>query len=193
MTHWKSSFPVDLADESRHSRREFARFLALVSTGFTAGIGYLWARRRPLEGAPEAGDQAGHAPAVAVCAAADLAPGQSRLFTFRDAQDKCILVRTPAGALRAYRQACTHLGCAVRWDGARLECPCHVGFFEIDQGFPVQGPPTRPLGGIALEVRDGVVWAVGDLPKPTAPGRQAEAARPGQEGPGGAAGKGGCA
>lgn len=177
MAHWKDAFPIDLAEESRHSRREFARFLALVSAGFTAGIGYLWARRRPLEGAPEA--EAGHDHAVAVCRAGELLPGQSRLFAFRDAHDKCILVRTPLGTLRAYRQTCTHLGCAVRWDGARLECPCHVGFFDVEQGFPVQGPPSRPLGGIAVEVRaDGLVWALGDLPKPTAPGRSAPAEGP---------------
>ncbi len=166
MAHWKDAFPVDIAGESRHSRREFARFLALVSTGFTAGIGYLWVRRKPLEGAPsgEGGT------AVAVCPAADLRPGQSRLFAFRDDQDKCILVRTSKGELKCYRQVCTHLGCAVRWDGARLECPCHLGFFEVEQGFPVQGPPTRPLSGIALEVReDGMIWAIGDTSKPNAP------------------------
>ena len=184
MAHWKDAFPVDLAEESRHSRREFARFLALVSTGFTAGIGYLWARRRPLEGAPEAEAAAGHA--IPVCRAAELQPGQSRLFAFRDPHDTCILVRTPLGALKAYRQTCTHLGCAVRWDGARLECPCHVGFFEVEQGFPVQGPPSRPLGGIAIEVReDGLVWALGDLAKPTSPGRSA--AMDGPRGKGGAA------
>ncbi len=174
MAHWKDAFPVDLADEARHSRREFARFLALVSAGFTAGIGFLWARKKPLEGAPEAG--AGVQAAVAVCAAASLSPGQSRLFTFRDAQDKCVLVRTTLGELRAYRQICTHLGCAVRWDGARLECPCHQGYFEVVQGFPVQGPPTRPLSGIELEIRpDGLIWAIGDLTKPNSPGRVSSA------------------
>ena len=170
MAHWKDAFPVDISGESRHSRREFARFLALVSTGFTAGIGYLWARRKPLEGAPsgEGGT------AVAVCLDAELQPGQSRLFAFRDDQDKCILIRTFKGELKSYRQVCTHLGCAVRWDGARLECPCHLGFFEVEQGFPVQGPPTRPLGGIALEIRkDGMIWAVGDIAKPNAPERMA--------------------
>ena len=162
MAHWKDAFPVDITAESRHSRREFARFLALVSAGFTAGIGYLWARRKPLEGAPET--TMGVETPVAVCAAASLLPGQSRLFTFRDAQDKCILVRTFKGELKSYRQVCTHLGCAVRWDGARLECPCHLGFFEVEQGFPVQGPPTRPLSGIALEIReDRMIWAVGDI------------------------------
>ncbi len=164
-SHWKDAFPVDIAGESRYSRREFSRFLALVSAGFTAGIGYLWARRKPLEGAPsgEGGTT------LAVCLATDLKPGQSRLFAFRDDQDKCILLRTMKGELKCYRQVCTHLGCAVRWDGARLECPCHLGFFEVEQGFPVQGPPTRPLGGIALEIRgDGMIWAVGDISKPNA-------------------------
>lgn len=168
MAHWKDAFPVDIAGESRHSRREFARFLALVSTGFTAGIGYLWSRRKPLEGAP--GGSGEGETAVAICRAAELQPGQSRLFAFRDAQDKCILLRTPKGELKSYRQVCTHLGCAVRWDGARLECPCHLGFFEVEQGFPVQGPPTRPLSGIVVEVReDGMIWAVGDIVKPNAP------------------------
>lgn len=181
MAHWKDDFPVDIAGESRHSRREFARFLALVSAGFTAGIGYLWARRKPLEGAPGGGEPGDGATAVAVCRADELRPGQSRLFAFRDPEDKCILLRTLKGELKSYRQVCTHLGCAVRWDGARLECPCHLGFFEVEQGFPVQGPPTRPLGGIALEIRrDGLIWAVGDIVKPNITGSLA-AARPGGE------------
>lgn len=167
MAHWKDAFPVDIDGESRHSRREFARFLAVVSAGFTAGIGYLWGRKKPLEGAPGGEGRSD----VAICMASELQPSQSRLFAFRDDQDKCILVRTARGELKCYRQVCTHLGCAVRWDGARLECPCHLGFFEVEQGFPVQGPPTRPLGGIALEIRgDGMVWAVGDFSKPNVPG-----------------------
>lgn len=168
MPHWKEAFPIDLAEEGRFSRREFARFLALVSVGFTAGIAYLKLRKKPLEGAPEA--RPGEAAALKICLAADLQPGQSRLFTYRDAQDRCILLRTDQGQLRAYRQVCTHLGCSVRWDGGRLECPCHAGYFEPEQGFPVQGPPTRPLSALAIEARgDGWVWVVGDLPKPGLP------------------------
>lgn len=165
MAKWRKAFPVDLADESFISRREFARFLALVSAGFTAGIGYLWARKKPLEGAP---DPQGTSEAAVPLGPADaIRPGQSRLFTFRDKDDRCIVLRTAGGDLKAYRQTCTHLGCAVRYNGAQLECPCHNGFFECGHGFPVQGPPTRPLSGIALDVRtDGTLWAVGDLPKP---------------------------
>lgn len=50
MAAWKRNFPVDIAEEGSLSRREFARFLALVSSGFTAGIAYLWGRRRPQIG-----------------------------------------------------------------------------------------------------------------------------------------------
>jgi nitrite reductase/ring-hydroxylating ferredoxin subunit len=168
MPGWKDLFPVDLAEEGRLSRREFGRFLALVSAGFTVGTGYLWWRRRPLEGAPAG--QAQGPEEIKVCKVSDLAPGNSFLFTYRDERDRCILVRTPRDEWRAYRQACTHLGCAVRWDGRKLECPCHNGAFEVEQGFPIQGPPTRALSRLAVEVRpDGWVWIKGDLPKPGDP------------------------
>lgn len=167
MTWWRRAFPLDLKEESEFSRREFARFLALVSAGFTTGIGYLWVRRKPLEGASDPHAETPPQP-VALGPAATLKPGESRLFKYRDAHDACILVRTPKGDLKAYRQTCTHLGCAVRYAGGRLECPCHQGYFEVDRGFPIQGPPSRPLAAIALEERpDGSLWAVGELPKPT--------------------------
>jgi len=165
MPHWKDAFPVDLAEEGRFSRREFTRFLAVVSVGFTVGIGYLKLRGKRLEGAPE---PRGTEPLdLALVEPGDLPPGKALLFTYRDPQDRCILIHTPGGDFKAYRQTCTHLGCAVRWDGARLECPCHKGYFEVDRGFPVQGPPTRPLSALAVEVRDNVVHILGDLPKPT--------------------------
>ena len=167
MAWWRRAFPLEIAEEGHFSRREFARFLALVSAGFTTGIGFLWLRKTPLQGAanPEPGPSG---TPVALGLAADLKPGESRLFKFRDAHDACILLRTPEGELRAYRQTCTHLGCAVRYAKGLLECPCHLGFFEPERGFPVQGPPSRPLSAIELEVRpDGTLWAVGDLAKPT--------------------------
>ena len=177
MAGWKSLFPVDLAEESRLSRREFARFLALVSAGFTGGIGYLYWRKTPLAGAPRLASGAGARPAeLKVCRVEELTPGNSFLFTYRDADDRCILIHTPKGEWRAYRQTCTHLGCAVRWDGRRLECPCHQGAFEVDRGFPVAGPPTRPLSRLKVELRpDGWVWIQGELPKPTGPAEGADA------------------
>lgn len=165
MPHWKKAFPLDLAEEAHFGRREFVRFLAVVSAGFTAGIGYLAIRKRPLEGAPDQVHK--NLGPLRICETSDVSPGNSRLFTYRDEQDRCILVRTTNGELRAYRQTCTHLGCSVRWDGRRLECPCHQGFFEIERGFPVQGPPTRPLSALRVEEKAGGIWITGELPKPT--------------------------
>jgi nitrite reductase/ring-hydroxylating ferredoxin subunit len=164
MTGWKKLFPVDLKAESQLSRREFARFLALVSAGFTGGIGYLWLRRKPLDAPPA--PKPARAAERPLCAADSLPPGNSLLFTYRDDQDRCILVHTRDGQWRAFRQTCTHLGCAVRWDGSGLQCPCHNGYFEVDRGFPVAGPPTRPLSGLRVELRDGQIWVLGDLPRP---------------------------
>lgn len=162
MAWWRRAFPLELAEESRFSRREFARFLALVSAGFTTGIGFLWLRKKPLDSARSEPNP--HSVPVALGLASDLKVGDSRLFKFRDEHDACILLRTPKGELRAYRQTCTHLGCAVRLRDERLECPCHAGYFEVEGGAPIQGPPTRALSGVALEVRpDGSLWAVGDL------------------------------
>ena len=165
MPHWKKAFPLDLAEEAHFGRREFVRFLAVVSAGFTAGIGYLAIRKRPLEGAPNQAHKT--LGPLRICETGDVSPGNSRLFTYRDEQDRCILVRTTNGELRAYRQTCTHLGCSVRWDGRRLECPCHQGYFEIERGFPVQGPPTRPLSALRVEEKAGGIWITGELPKPT--------------------------
>ncbi len=47
---------------------------------------------------------------------------------------------------------CSHLGCAVRWDGEarRFRCPCHGGEYD-EEGRVVAGPP--PLDLTRLEVR----------------------------------------
>lgn len=83
------------------------------------------------------------------------------LFRYPTAQDPCIAVRTPEGRLVAYSQVCTHLSCAVVYDKAEnsLFCPCHNGRFNLDQGAPVSGPPTRPLPRVTLEERDGQIYA----------------------------------
>lgn len=38
---------------------------------------------------------------------------------------------------------------------------CHKGYFNPADGAPTAGPPKRPLTAIALEVRDGTIYAVG--------------------------------
>ncbi|WP_202079985.1 ubiquinol-cytochrome c reductase iron-sulfur subunit [Caldalkalibacillus salinus] len=63
------------------------------------------------------------------------------------------------GEVLALSPICTHLGCAVMWEGNENEpnryfCPCHNGLYERD-GVNVPGtPPTRPLDTYEYEVGD---------------------------------------
>jgi len=43
----------------------------------------------------------------------------------------------------------------------RLHCPCHNGWFDLQTGVPVAGPPQRRLPRVLLEVRDETVYATG--------------------------------
>jgi Rieske Fe-S protein len=43
----------------------------------------------------------------------------------------------------------------------KLHCPCHNGWFDLETGRPLAGPPRRPLPRVTLEVRDGLVYATG--------------------------------
>ena len=43
----------------------------------------------------------------------------------------------------------------------QLHCPCHEGFFALNDGRPLAGPPERPLPRILLQVKDEAIWATG--------------------------------
>src|SRR6266498_1565239 len=93
-----------------------------------------------------------------------LLPGSSLYFNYPSRSDPAILVRSQAGEYYAFGQKCSHMGCSVYFDRNRrcLECPCHKGAFDAQSGFVLNGPPTRPLDQIVLQMRaGGAVWAVG--------------------------------
>ena len=153
---WRLDFPLTSEGEDEVTRREFARYLVLASATFAAGsVGVAaWTSLRTVEPAPPR----------PIVASAAIAEGRSWLFRYPTELDPAILVRLPGGELRAFNQHCTHLGCVVYWeaDGRRMVCPCHDGVFDALTGDVVAGPPQRPLGRIAVEVRaDGMIWAVG--------------------------------
>ena len=150
---WRQDFPLTAAGEDEVTRREFVRYLVLASGGFAAGnVGVaLWSSLRSINtGEPR--------PIVAL---AQVPEGTAYLFDYPTNADPAILVHLPGGALRAFSQKCTHLGCVLFWEPGQpnLLCPCHEGHFDLRTGEPVAGPPDRPLPAIDLEVRDGTVWA----------------------------------
>lgn len=65
-----------------------------------------------------------------------------------------ILIRTPAGELRAFSAVCTHLNCTVQYRGdlSHIWCACHNGHYDLN-GKNVEGPPPRPLDGFVVNVR----------------------------------------
>ena len=64
--------------------------------------------------------------------------------------------------LVAFSMTCTHLGCVVNKpeDNGQTVCACHGSRFAAD-GSVIDGPASRPLEAIKLEVVDGAVFAVG--------------------------------
>ncbi len=151
---WRRDFPIDAPQDQYVARRDFTKFMMLASVAF--GVGQLfigvqnWFRggRKPLA-------------AQAIAKGAEVPVGGALPFQF--AGEACLLLRPDEQTFLAFHQKCPHLGCAVVPDEThkQLLCPCHHGCFDAATGRALAGPARRPLTRIALENRDGVVYAVG--------------------------------
>jgi Rieske Fe-S protein len=159
---WRRDFPIDWGEDEYVSRRDLVKFIVLTSAAFVAGQAWLVLktlfRRRP-----------GPSPGLPVARVDDLAIGGAKTFQYPAGSTPRLLVRTGPGAFVAYDQQCTHLLCPVvpAVERGRLHCPCHNGWFDLETGRPIAGPPQRPLPRVLLEVRDGTVYATGIERPPT--------------------------
>lgn len=145
---WKDEFSISTADERYVTRRQLTKFLVLTSLGML--VGNLWILIRSWFSKPPT------YPRQTVARAGEVPIGGVKLFTYPTPRDHCIMVRTGAETYVAYSQKCTHLSCAVYYsrERDRFECPCHKGYFAVEDGAVLEGPPARPLPGVVLE-RDG--------------------------------------
>lgn len=152
---WKDEFSVHTADERYVTRRQLTKFLVLTSLGMF--VGNVWILIRSLLYREPA------FPARVVARVGEMPVGGVKLFTYPTANDHCILVRAAENSYVAFSQKCTHLSCAVYYSGERnrLECPCHQGFFAVEDGAVLAGPPARPLPRIVLQQRGGDLIATG--------------------------------
>ncbi|MBI3456721.1 MAG: Rieske 2Fe-2S domain-containing protein [Candidatus Rokubacteria bacterium] len=82
----------------------------------------------------------------------DVKPNSGEIFKFGSRPG--ILIRTPAGELRAFSAVCTHLQCTVQYrpDLSHIWCACHNGHYDLN-GKNIAGPPPRPLDPYAVNVR----------------------------------------
>jgi Rieske Fe-S protein len=153
---WRQDFPVDWPQDQYVARRDFSKFMVLISLAFV--VGQIWIgvqnyfRRR--RGTP---------PIQRIAAVAEVPVGGAITFNYPGSHDPCLLIRPEADVLLAYSQACTHLSCAVvpRVEQGSIHCPCHEGHFDLQTGRPIAGPPQRPLTRILVEVRQGTAYATG--------------------------------
>lgn len=153
---WRQDFPIDWPQDQYVERRDFLRFMVLISAAFTAGQAWIaaqnWYRRH-----------SGQPPILRVAAIDAVPVGGSLVFAYPDEHQPCLLVRLAVTDFVAFNQKCTHLSCSVipRPDENSFFCPCHQGRFDLRTGVPIAGPPKRPLTRIVLERRGSEIYAVG--------------------------------
>jgi len=94
---------------------------------------------------------------VLVCAENELPVGESKTIAF--GRYPAIVINTPDG-LKAYSAACTHFACTVKWNNqsGKLECPCHEGYFKVEDGSVISGPPPKPLMMLTTDIVDGQIY-----------------------------------
>jgi rieske iron-sulfur protein len=162
------------------TRRKILALGAFISSAFAFGITRVLAD--PADERPKAGDQL---VAIGAAEPAALSPGDipasqilawpmelgSNIVRSGSRLNKILLVRldpaTLLGATRersadgvvAYSAICPHAGCEVDgWVAEQriLECPCHNSRYDPrDAAAIVDGPTTRALAALPLEITDG--------------------------------------
>jgi Rieske Fe-S protein len=153
---WRRDFATDWPEDNFVARRDFAKFLVLISGAFVAGQAWIAAnsllrKKRP----PPERQKIGTLSAIPA--------GSAMMFAYPTQHDPCLLIRMPDGQVLAYSQKCTHLSCAVvpEIEQGILKCPCHEGIFDLATGRNLAGPPPRPLPVIELDVQGDDVFAIG--------------------------------
>jgi Rieske Fe-S protein len=156
---WRSEFPYPWSEDEVVTRRDTLRFLLAGSGALFLATGVL-----TIVGNLPSGAQV---KAMPVARVGDLAENAWKVFDFPDQYAQGILINLPGKGLVAYSDVCTHLSCAVTYQGAskQLYCPCHEGFFDAATGHVLAWPPTRPLPLIELALQDGIIYAVKVVPR----------------------------
>jgi Rieske Fe-S protein len=146
-------FPIERVEAEHVSRREFAKFLCLVSGGMAVGSGWVAAKDRLFPPHRIEGE-------VHVCNLGAVPLGGTHPFTVPGSQVPFILIHLNDGSWRAYEQKCTHLSCAVFYQPEvdKIQCPCHNGWFDARTGNVLQGPPPRPLRHLDVVIKGQEIY-----------------------------------
>ncbi|MGK7392496.1 MAG: ubiquinol-cytochrome c reductase iron-sulfur subunit [Candidatus Cyclobacteriaceae bacterium M2_1C_046] len=152
--NWKSDFPIESKKATHVSRREFAKFLGLLSGALALSNGAIVIKALAFPSKPLEGEHF-------VVNQDEVPVGEMFQFEIEGAKViPYILIHLEENKWRAFEQKCTHLACAVRYraDINQIECPCHKGYFDPETGNVLQGPPPRPLPQLEVVLREGKVY-----------------------------------
>lgn len=153
---WRRDFPIDWDEDDYVSRRDLVKYIVLTSAAFVAGQAWIAVKSLLRRNEASSGSRL-------VASVDELAVGGAKTFTYPEGSTPRLLVRTGPSSFVAYDQQCTHLMCPVVPAVAegKLHCPCHNGWFDLETGDPLAGPPTRKLPRVRVEVRGDGVFATG--------------------------------
>jgi Rieske Fe-S protein len=90
------------------------------------------------------------APGATVAALSDISVGQAKSVTV--AGQAAIVSRPTESTAACFSAICTHAGCTVTPEGAKLNCPCHGSVFNALTGEVEKGPAKTALPSIAVKV-----------------------------------------
>lgn len=143
--NWKKDFPILKQQASNVSRRDFAKFLTLVSGGLMVGSGLVAAKAYILPKEEVEGEHF-------VCKKDEIPVGGTRAFVIEGSTIPYILIHLESGEFKAYEQKCTHLSCSVFYKPGTdiIYCPCHNGSFDAKTGEVLAGPPPRALPNLEV-------------------------------------------
>lgn len=146
-------FPIERVEAEHVSRREFTKFLCLVSGGMAVGSGWVAVKDRLFPPHRIQGEEY-------VCPVDRVPVGGTHAFTVAGSKIPFILIHLNDGNWRAFEQKCTHLSCAVFYQPAadKIQCPCHNGWFDARTGNVLQGPPPRPLKRLEVIVKGDKIF-----------------------------------
>lgn len=151
--NWKKDFPIEKQHATNVSRRDFAKFLTLVSGGLMVGSGLVAAKAYMYPKEEVEGDHF-------VCKKDEIPVGGTRAFVIAGSMIPYILIHLETGEFKAYEQKCTHLSCSVFYKPGTgvIHCPCHEGNFDAKTGDVISGPPPRALPQLSVFFKDNDIY-----------------------------------
>lgn len=156
---WREDFPYESENDEHITRRDFVRFLTLVSGGFAIGNSLFLLSPEKITEYPK----------KLICKITELAPGTWKTFNYPHENHPVLLARLESGDFVAFGQKCPHLACPIMYQKKTanknecITCHCHNGEFDAKNGNGTKGPPLglRPLTKVILKIENDSIYAIG--------------------------------